>query len=89
VIATHAGSYGLINHLENGIQVYDNPNSIVWGIERVLFDWDKGHEISKTGWEEIQENYTWEAIGQKIDKIYQSEGKKTLKKRKRKTRSNA
>ncbi|MGA1840160.1 MAG: glycosyltransferase family 4 protein [bacterium] len=83
VIATHAGSYGLIKHLENGIQVYDNPNSIVWGIERVLFDWDKGHEISKKGWEEIEHNYTWDAIGHKIDRIYQAESKRAPKKRKK------
>ncbi|MGA1790389.1 MAG: glycosyltransferase family 4 protein [bacterium] len=82
VVATHAGSCGLIKHEENGIQVYDNPNSIVWGIERILFDWDKGHEIAQKGWTHIQENYTWDAIGQKVESIYQSKITKTLKKKK-------
>ena len=84
LVVTHAGSSGLIKHLENGIQVYDNPNSIVWGVERILFDWDKGNEIVQKGWEQIQENYTWDAIGQKIGSIYQSESKKNPKKKKRK-----
>jgi len=82
VVATHAGSCGLIKHEENGIQVYDNPNSIVWGIERILFDWDKGHEIAEKGWAHIMENYAWDAIGQKVESIYQSKTTKTQKKKK-------
>jgi glycosyltransferase involved in cell wall biosynthesis len=72
VIATHTGGFGLIKHLENGILVYDHPKSIAWGIERILFDWEKGHEIAQKGWEEIQQNYTWDSIGNRIENIYQS-----------------
>ncbi|MGA1795147.1 MAG: glycosyltransferase family 4 protein [bacterium] len=79
VVATHAGSCGLIRHEENGILIYDNPNSVVWGVERILFDWDKGREIAQRGWEEIQEQYTWEAIVHKIETIYQSMPGRTLK----------
>lgn len=79
VVATHAGSCGLIRHEENGILIYDNPNSVVWGIERVLFDWGKGREVAQRGWEEIQEHYTWEAIAHKIEAIYQSMPGRALK----------
>ncbi|MGA1842362.1 MAG: glycosyltransferase family 4 protein [bacterium] len=75
VVATNEGSFGLIKHMENGILVYDNPNSIVWGIERILFDWDKGHEIAQKGWKELQEKYTWNAISKRLKFIYQSEKK--------------
>jgi glycosyltransferase involved in cell wall biosynthesis len=76
VVATNEGSFGLINHLENGILVYDHPNSIVWGIERILFDCDKGHEIAQKGWEGLLEKYTWNAISKKLKYIYQSEKRK-------------
>jgi len=79
VVATHAGSCGLIRHEENGILIYDNPNSVVWGIERVLFDWNKGREVAQKGWEEIQGHYSWEAIVRKIETIYQSMPGRTLK----------
>jgi glycosyltransferase involved in cell wall biosynthesis len=84
IIATHAGGCSLIKHEENGILVYDNPHSFVWGIERILFDWDKGHEIAQKGWEEIQKNYTLDAIVHKIGNIYQSENKKNPKKKRTK-----
>jgi len=57
---------------QNGILVYDHPKSIAWGVERILFDWEKGHEIAQKGWEEIRNNYTWDAIGCRIESIYQS-----------------
>ena len=81
VVVTHAGGGGLIKHLENGIQVYDNPNSIVWGVERILFDWDTGNEIAQRGWDEIQSHYTWDVIGQKIEDIYHVSSPKRLKRK--------
>jgi glycosyltransferase involved in cell wall biosynthesis len=82
IVVTHAGGCGLIKHEENGILVYDNPNSIVWGVERILFDWDKGHEVAQKGWQYIQENFTWDAVGQKIENIYQAPNKRLIKKKK-------
>ena len=87
VVVTHAGGGGLIKHLENGIQVYDNPNSIVWGVERILFDWDTGNEIAQRGWDEIQSHYTWDVIGQKIEDIYHVSSPKRLKRKKPKPKN--
>ncbi|MGA1875837.1 MAG: glycosyltransferase family 4 protein [bacterium] len=70
VVATEAGGYGLIRHEVNGIQIYDSPSSLVWGIERILFDWNKGHEIAQKGWDYIHENYTMEALEKRIKEIY-------------------
>ena len=70
VIATNAGGCNLIRHEENGILIYDDAASVTWGIERILSDWNKGHEIAQKGWEQIQREYTREAIFQKIKKLY-------------------
>jgi glycosyltransferase involved in cell wall biosynthesis len=80
VIATPAGSCNLIRHLKNGILVYDNSHSIEWGIERILIDWDKGHLIAQDGWREIEQNYTWDAVTQKLGHIYHFEHPDTQKK---------
>jgi glycosyltransferase involved in cell wall biosynthesis len=83
VIATVAGSCNLIRHLENGILVYDNPNSIGWGIERILFDWDRGYEIARNGLREVEQNYTWDAMSQKLAHIYQFDHHGTQKLRRK------
>lgn len=70
LVATQAGGCNLIKHEENAIQIYDNPSSVVWGIERILFDWDRGHKIAEKGWEHVEANYTWNAIARKIKEIY-------------------
>jgi len=70
VIATNAGGCNLIKHEENGILIYDDSASVTWGIERILSDWNKGHEMAQKGWEQIQREYAEGAIFQKIKKIY-------------------
>ncbi len=70
VIATNAGGCNLIKHEENGILIHNNSASVKWGIERILSDWNKGHEMAQKGWGEIQREYTGDAIFQKIKKIY-------------------
>ncbi|MBN2372976.1 glycosyltransferase family 4 protein [bacterium] len=69
VVATQAGGCGLINHEENGIQIYDNTSSMVWGVEKILFDWQNAHMMAQRGWNNIQENYTWEGIARKMKGI--------------------
>ncbi len=71
VVATKAGSCGLINHEENGICIYDNPGSVVWGIEKIIYDWNKAYKMANKGWERIINNYTWDAIAKKLKTIYQ------------------
>ncbi|MBN1226786.1 MAG: hypothetical protein JXA79_07325, partial [Deltaproteobacteria bacterium] len=60
----------LIRHEENGILIYEDSASITWGIERILTDWNKGHEIAQKGWEQIQREYSQGAIFQRIKDLY-------------------
>lgn len=70
IVVTKAGSCGLIRHEENGVLVYDNPESLIWGIERITSDWSKAHEMTEQGWNNLKENYTWNAAGKKMKGIY-------------------
>ena len=38
VVATHHAAPGLISHEQDGVLCYPSENSLVWGVERVLFD---------------------------------------------------
>jgi glycogen(starch) synthase len=49
VVTTHAGPSYLVRHEENGVVTYDNPNSLVWALERVLRDPEHGRRMGEAG----------------------------------------
>jgi len=72
VVATYEGSFGLIHHENDGIMVQDNPDSIRWGIEKIVSDWEYGHLIAKNGWRRIRNTFSWSGVAGKVEKVYQS-----------------
>jgi glycogen(starch) synthase len=66
VVTTHAGPAHLVRHEENGILTYDNPNSMVWALERLLRDGSHAEHLGRNGrrgdsgpvgWDEIARLY--------------------------------
>lgn len=55
VVATHPVAGDLCRHEENGVLIYANPGSCVWGVERVLFDPDFGRRIGERGYQKVVE----------------------------------
>jgi glycosyltransferase involved in cell wall biosynthesis len=66
VVTTHAGPAYLVRHEENGILTYDNPNSMVWALERLLRDPSHAEHLGRNGrradggvvgWDEVARVY--------------------------------
>jgi glycogen synthase len=66
VVTTNNGPCYLIRHEENGIVGFDNPNSMVWALERILRDpthaWHMGQagkrsENASVSWGEVTRRY--------------------------------
>jgi len=49
VVTTHGGPSHLVKHEENGIITYDNSNSMVWALDRVLGDFDHTQKMGENG----------------------------------------
>jgi len=49
VVTTHGGPAHLVRHEENGIITYDNPNSMVWALERVLREPEHARQLGLNG----------------------------------------
>jgi glycosyltransferase involved in cell wall biosynthesis len=49
VLTTHGGPAHLIKHEENGLVAYDNPPSLVWGLNRLLDDRRHTEEMGHAG----------------------------------------
>lgn len=72
VVATYEGSFGLINHENDGIEIQANPDSIRWGIEKIVSNWKYGHFIAKNGWKRLKGTFSWGAVARKVEKVYQT-----------------
>ncbi|UCE57722.1 MAG: glycosyltransferase family 4 protein, partial [Candidatus Bathyarchaeota archaeon] len=73
VVASQVGGLAeVIEHDRTGIFVYPRkPESIAWGVDRVLSDPDNAKRLSKNAREKLHKTYSWEAIAMKTAGVYE------------------
>jgi glycosyltransferase involved in cell wall biosynthesis len=67
VVATHPAAPGLIEHEQDGILVYPSENSLVWGIERVLFDSELRTTLAVNGSAKLGERFGFDSLAAQLD----------------------
>ena len=72
VVASYEGSFGLINDQRDGIRIDADPNSIRYGIERIVSDWKYGHLIAKNGFKRVKDEFSWSVVASKVEKVYKT-----------------
>jgi glycosyltransferase involved in cell wall biosynthesis len=72
VVASRVGGLTeIIDHDRTGIFVYPrDPESIAWGIGKILSDSDHARFITKNAKEELHKSYSWEAVAIKTVEVY-------------------
>lgn len=72
VVASQVGGLAeVIEHDRTGIVVYTrNPQSIAWGVNRILSDPNHAEWLTRNAKETVQKAYSWEAIAKKTAKVY-------------------
>ncbi|MBD3155899.1 MAG: glycosyltransferase [Candidatus Aenigmarchaeota archaeon] len=72
VIATHGTGGGeLVWHDVTGLKVYNNPNSIKWGINEIFSDFDKAKWMGENGRKATEENFGWDNIANRMLNVYE------------------
>jgi glycogen synthase len=73
VVASDTGGLSeIIEHDLTGVKVYpNNPESLAWGISKVLTDDDYRIRIRDNAFRRVQERYDWEKIAQQTKRIYE------------------
>lgn len=73
VVASQIGGLAeVIEHDRTGIFVYSrNPESITWGVDRVLSNPDHAKWLTNNARETLQKAYSWEAIAMKTVNVYE------------------
>ena len=73
VVAANVGGLSeIIEHDRTGVLVYPrNPESIAWGVNRVLLDPGYARWLVQNARRKVQEEYSWEAIAQRTIEVYE------------------
>jgi len=73
VVASDTGGLSeIIEHDVTGVKVYpNNPDSLAWGITKVLSDENYAMRIRNNAYKRVQEKYDWEKIAQQTKRIYE------------------
>ena len=72
VVASRVGGLAeIISHEYNGIHVYPgNPESIAWGVNRVLDDPELARRIGERARETVKAEYNWNSIARRTADVY-------------------
>ena len=73
VVSDTGGLSEIVEHDVTGIKVYpNNPDSLAWGITKVLQDADFAKYIRDNAFQRVLERYNWNTIAQQTRSIYES-----------------
>ncbi len=72
VVASQVGGLAeVIDHDKTGVFVYPrSPESLAWGIDKVLSDPDHAKQLTKNAKEKLHKAYSWEAVAMKTVEVY-------------------
>jgi glycogen(starch) synthase len=71
VVSDTGGLSEIVEHDVTGVKVYpDNPNSLAWGITKVLLDETYANQLKKNAHKKVQETYDWNRISQQTKTVY-------------------
>ncbi len=74
VVASDTGGLSeIIQHDVTGVKVYpNNPDSLAWGITKVLLDDNYRRQLRDNAYKTVQEKYDWEKIAVQTKHLYES-----------------
>lgn len=71
VVSDTGGLSEIVEHDITGVKVYpNNPESLAWGITRVLLDGKYANWIRENAYKKVKEVYSWEKISRQTKKVY-------------------
>jgi glycogen synthase len=73
VVSTrNGGPEEFVWHGVNGLKVYANPQSIIWGLDTIFGDFERARWMGRNGRIAAEEAFTWGAVAEQTLSVYQS-----------------
>ena len=70
VASQKGGPNEFVWHEVNGLKVYDNPQSIAWGIGTLFSDFEWAREIGRNGRKTVETAFSWDSIANQMLEVY-------------------
>jgi glycosyltransferase involved in cell wall biosynthesis len=73
VVSNTGGLSEIVEHDVTGVKVYpENPDSLAWGITKVLLNDAYANDLRNNAYKKIQEKYNWNKIAQLTKTVYEA-----------------
>jgi glycosyltransferase involved in cell wall biosynthesis len=72
VVATHNAAPTLTEHDRDSILCYPSENSLVWGVERVLYDAEMAKAIGRSGEAKLEERFGWNIVAAQVEELMEA-----------------
>ena len=73
VVSDTGGLAEIVDHDVDGVKVYPgNPDSLAWGITRILTDETNANRLRSNAYKKIQERFNWDRIAQQTMSVYEA-----------------
>ena len=73
IVSDTGGLSEIVKHNVTGFKAYpNNPESLAWGITKILLDENYRNYIRENAYKQVQEKYDWEKIALQTKAIYQA-----------------
>jgi glycosyltransferase involved in cell wall biosynthesis len=69
VVATHDAAKRLTEHEKDSVLIYPSENSVVWGVERVLYDSGLRKEIGEAGRRKVEARFGWDGVAEQVEEL--------------------
>ncbi len=70
VASSKGGPAEIVWHDVNGLKIYDNPESIAWGIGTLFSDFDYSRWMGRNGRVAVETVFSWDVIAEEILSVY-------------------
>jgi glycosyltransferase involved in cell wall biosynthesis len=71
VLVTHNGGPSeYVEHEQDGLKIFENPESVAWGIHQCFSDFDRARRMGAAGRRKVERGFTWASVAEQTLDVY-------------------
>lgn len=79
VVSVNGGPREVVTHGVDGLHIYDNADSVGWGLGTLFMDFDRAREMGREGRRHVERRFGWARIAREVGKVYSTLDRRFLK----------
>jgi glycosyltransferase involved in cell wall biosynthesis len=70
VVTQNGGPNEYVGHDVNGLKIHPSADSVVWGVNRILSDFDRARWMGQNGRKAVEERFVWDLVADQTLAVY-------------------